>query len=363
LIYQKKYDELLEICQQIVRHRQKIAKPRIIENVLKNVDVNISNEDMLSHLVAESLLKRIDRQLLESKNIYIQQFDIPQIVMFYSMAEAIPFVFAGHYLANQYLRKTIGNLKVVTLLDIGIGKGLQAQKLLKMLGIDNNNLEIINIIGVDPGEQNLIDSKNAFEQIKRILPFTVNYYPVCNLLENFTDNDYDFIKEIGGKNILINSSFTFHHMSHPFKDYESRTLLFNKLAKLEPLVITLIEPNSNHDIEELSKRFHHSWQHFGNVFKLIDESNIDISHKFSIKEKFFGREIRDIFGVSDYFRCERHELFESWLLRLTKAGFKPFEFKDLTADLPYYCEYSVSEGLVRLNYNDITIVAVFAYTL
>jgi len=75
-----------------------------------------------------------------------------------------------------------------------------------------------------------------------------------------------------------------------------------------------------------------------------------------------NREIRDIFGVSDHFRCERHELYESWLLRLFKAGYKPFDPGDLSVELPPYCRYDVSEGLVRLDYNDTTIVAVMAFT-
>ncbi len=125
----------------------------------------------------------------------------------------------------------------------------------------------------------------------------------------------------------------------------------------------MIEPNSNHDTGKLTKRFHNCWQHFGNVFALVDESKIENTHKFLIKEKFFGREIRDIFGVSDHFRCERHELYDSWLLRLHRAGYKPFDFNDLTVELPEYCQYSVSEGMVRMDYNNITIVAVIAFSL
>ena len=106
MIYQQGYDELLDICKQITRHRQKLAKPKVDEVVCKRIDLNISNEDLLSHLIGESLLKRIDRKLLESKNIYVQEFDIPQIKLFYSMSEAVPFVGAGHVLANQYLPST-----------------------------------------------------------------------------------------------------------------------------------------------------------------------------------------------------------------------------------------------------------------
>ena len=363
MIYQNRYDELIKICKQITTHRQVLAKPKIEELTLEYIDVNTANEDLLSHLITESLLKRIDRQLLESKNIYIQQFDIPQTTMFYSMAEAVPFVFTGHNLANQYLEKVMNDLKTATLFDIGIAKGLQVEKLLFMLAKGSNRLEKINIIGLDPVEDNLTAARKNLEYIRDQLPFVLNFHSVCNMIENLTDNDYDYVKEIGGDNILINSAFTLHHTSHPLNDREARTDLIKKLAGLKPLILTLVEPHSNHDTEELTKRLHYSWQHFGTVFKLVDEADIDISHKFLIKEKFFGREIRDIFGVSDHFRCERHELYDSWLLRLNKAGFKPVDFVDLKVELPPYCKYTISEGLVRMDYNDTTVVSVFAYTL
>ncbi len=183
------------------------------------------------------------------------------------------------------------------------------------------------------------------------------------MIENFRGHDFDLVKETAGKNILVNSAFSLHHTAHPFKDTETRTELLKNIAKLKPLIVTLVEPHSNHDTEDLPKRFHNSWQHFGHVFKLIDESKIDDTHKFSIKVKFFGREIRDIFGVSDYFRCERHEPYDSWLLKLSKAGFKPFQFDDFRVSLPDHIDYSVSEGLVRMNYDDVTIVSVMGYSL
>ena len=124
MIYQKAYDEIISLSIQITRHRQKLAKPKIIELLKKHVDMNVSNEDLLLHLIAESLLRRIDLKLLESKNIYMQEFDIPQIQLFYSMAKAVPFVFAGHSLANQCLTKVMNTLKTATLIDIGIGKGV-----------------------------------------------------------------------------------------------------------------------------------------------------------------------------------------------------------------------------------------------
>ena len=363
MIYQQGYDELLDICKQITRHRQKLAKPKVDEVVCKRIDLNISNEDLLSHLIGESLLKRIDRKLLESKNIYVQEFDIPQIKLFYSMSEAVPFVGAGHALANQYLFSTIHELKHAAVIDIGIGKGRQVLNLLDMVQVDTGKLESLTIIGIDPDECNLNDTGAKLEEREKNIPVALQFHPICKLVEQCTNGDFEHLRELGGNNICINSAFSLHHTMHPLRDNELRTNLFRKFAGLHPRALTLVEPNSNHDTEDLPKRFHYCWEHFGHVFKLIDESTIEDTHKFSIKVKFFGREIRDIFGVSDFFRSERHELYDSWLLRLSRAGFKPLDTCDLRIELPSYCGSSISEGQACLDYDNVTIVSVMGYSL
>jgi hypothetical protein len=362
VIYQKEYDQLIDICKQITSHRQMLAKPRIEELILGHVDEQVANPQLLSHLIAESLMRRIDRKLVESKNIFVQEFDVPQIELFYSMAEAVPFVYVGHQLANHCLEQAVRDLSFFTILDIGIGNGGQVKRLLDALVEGGAKTQSVQIIGLDPLEKNLEESRATLEAAGKQYPFKLTFEPMCTLVEQLSDGDFQSIRGKAKGNLVINSAFAFHHTGHPLNEDRLRTDLLRRLASLEPRVLTLVEPNSNHDTEELAKRVHHSWEHFGNVFALVDESGIDVSHKYLIKGKFFAREIRDIFGVSDHFRCERHELYESWLLRLFKAGFKPLELGELSVQLPPYCEYSVSEGLVRMNYNDTTIVSMMAFT-
>jgi hypothetical protein len=362
VIYQVNYDQLIDICKQITSHRQLLAKPRIEQLLLQKVDADVKNPQLLSHLIAESLMRRIDRQLVESKNIFVQEFDVPQTELFYSMAEAVPFVYVGHDLANQALEQVVRDLPFFTILDIGIGNGGQVKRLLDVLAGGSGNLKAVHVIGLDPVEKNLAEARARLEQARKNYPFNVDFQPLCSLVEELSDDDFEMIRERSKGNLVINSAFAFHHTSHPLNDPQARTSLLGRLASLKPRLLTLVEPNSNHDTEELAKRVHHSWEHFGNVFALVDEAEIDPSHKFLIKGKFFAREIRDIFGVSDHFRCERHELYDSWLLRLFKAGFKPVDLGELSVKLPPYCHYDVSEGLVRLDYNNTTIVAMMAFS-
>jgi hypothetical protein len=403
VIYQEDHDRLIDICRQITSHRQMLAKPRIEQLILAKVDAQVANPQLLSHLIAESLMRRIDRQLVESKNIFVQEFDVPQTELFYSMAEAVhliaeslmrridrqlvesknifvqefdvpqtelfysmaeavPFVYVGHDLANQVLARAVRDLDSFTILDIGIGNGGQVKRLLDSLASGAGKLKSVQVIGMDPVEKNLGEAQDRLRRVNKCYPFDVRFQSLCTLVENLSEDDFRAIGEKSQDRLVINSAFAFHHTGHPLNDSQTRTDLLMRLASLQPLVLTLVEPNSNHDTEELTRRVHHSWEHFGNVFALVDEAGIDASHKYLIKGKFFAREIRDIFGVSDHFRCERHEQYDSWLLRLFKAGFKPVDLGAVSVKLPPYCQHDVSDGLVRLKYNDTTIVVMMAFS-
>ena len=279
------------------------------------------------------------------------------------MAEAVPFVYVAHDLANQCLARAVRDLPHFAILDIGIGSGTQVKRLLDSLAANGGKTESVRVFGLDPLDRNLSESRSRLEEARSDYPFALEFHPLCCLVETLSDEDLRNIRDRSKGNLVINSAFAFHHTTHPLNDQQARTELLARLASLKPLALTLAEPSSNHDTEDLVKRVHNSWEHFGNVFSLVDEANIDVSHKYTIKGKFFAREIRDIFGVSDHFRCERHELYESWLLRLFKAGYKAIDLGGLSVQLPPYCQFDVSDGLIRMKYREVTIVAVMAFSV
>ncbi|OIP40066.1 MAG: hypothetical protein AUK47_09010 [Deltaproteobacteria bacterium CG2_30_63_29] len=356
----KEHRELIEIAQQIVSHREWLAKPRVEALVLGKVQAATSNESLLAHLIAESLLKRIDQQLLASKNIYVEAFEIPQIVMFYRMAKAIPFVTVGHSIANQFLLHGLKNARDIRVLEIGIGSGLQMQGFLSYLSQRPIPPKSATIIGLDPDSSNLASCRSELEQRASRLGCKFEFRSACSTLESMDESQLQMLVEGEGA-LAINASFALHHTHHEVGDVEARTQLLARLRRLNPTLITLVEPNSNHDTEALAERIDQSWRHFGVLFDLVDRSSLDAGSKFAIKEMFFGREIRDIFGVSDHFRTERHERTESWILRLAKAGFEPVQFTDVSVNLPEYCDCEVGDGLARMSYYCTNLVTAFAF--
>lgn len=357
------YRRLLEGCHAMVRHRKAIAETILETLVQSRVDEELSNAELLAHLVAEPLLRRLDHRLVNAKNIYLQEFDIPQIELFYQMSVSYPQVGAAHDLANQFQAHALEGVDELSLFEIGIGKGVQLVDLLERVASRNAALRHARIFALDPDVDNLDDAAGWLRRTGERLGIRVSYFPIRSRLEDLSLEGLQNIRSMSGDSmLLVNSAFAFHHTSHPVGDQQRRTELLADIAReLRPRLMTLVEPNANHDVESLPKRFDACWRHFGTVFDLIDESGLPPEACFSIKYKFFGREIEDIFGASDGVRCERHELTDSWLLRCRKAGFVPYDGDvALTTSMPAYCDEARSPGVVRLGYRSRPLIGVIA---
>lgn len=334
----------------------------ILEGLLQdNISPRTSNEDLLTHLIAAGMLQRLYGDAMTTNNMYELPFELPQTTMFYAMAEAIPLVRVGHQTANWYLSQSLADVQYATLLDIGIGQGIQLQMLLESLKHQYSKLRSLRIIGIDVVQANLDKSEHMLTKMVEHLPFEVTYMKLLNHIENLTPAVWADIQSFVQGRLLINAAFSFHHTRYPPGHHWYRTVLLQKLAMLKPAVVTLVEPSSNHDTNNLLERLRHAWQHYGAVFDLIDESLVSAQHRLSIKANFFGRELNDIFGVDDRFRCERHETYEAWVTRLTGAGLQPLRDMAPPIELPSYYNHNTTSGLTCLNYGDTTIVAVMAF--
>lgn len=353
------YEALLLACQQMQRNREVFAKPTIERHILTHVDEHTPNDELTAHLVAEALMSRLDRSLVARKNIYIAQFDIPQIDLFYEMATAYPHIYLSHHIANRALADEMAPLRSVTLLEIGIGKGTQVEHLFDRLARHPKlALNRVNVVAIDPDPANLRDSEVRLSTVARRMPFMVDFLPILGLLEGLPPETLSGISDTTGGRLVMNAAYTLHHIIPRRGDEQYRTEVLGRLAELRPRLVTLVEPNSDHHTPHLATRFHNCWTHFTAVFDLIDEAPLEPAVRFSIKEKFFGREIRDMFGVSDLFRCERHERTDQWIERFHRAGFVPDDVHPTVEDVPARCETQTANGMVRLQYRSNTLISV-----
>ena len=226
MLYEDRYKVILAACQDIRRHREQVAKPELASLLLDAVDADVPSDALLSHIVAESLLRRIDRNLLSGKNLYLEPETRTQIDLFGLLQRAIPAVPQGYAIANQYLLHAMRASRTPALLEIGIGKGTQVVELLRALARDPGAAERVRIIALDPNRAVLDEAAAQVAAARPHLPFSVEIYPFAKLVEACDDADYARFAELGEDSLTINAAYTLHHTVR--SDTESRTRLLAK---------------------------------------------------------------------------------------------------------------------------------------
>lgn len=334
--------------------------PDILHLLVDEVDEDTSNTDLLSHLIGQALLCRLHQQGIEAGNVYLQSFDVPQIGMFYDMAEAVPLVKAAHQIANHVQCDAMQGAEEVVLIDLGLGRGDQAIALLHELSRRDPWLTRLTIVGVDPAVDNLRHAAEALSELESSLPFAVDFVPFELLAEEFLWLGPARTGLPAADVVTVNSAFAFHHtLLIPDADH-ARTELLAHVRAFEPGVFTLVEPLGDHATDDVARRTRSCWRHFGAVFALIDQSALTPTERLEIKRGFFGREIWDILAADEWSRTERHELTPTWQSRLAAAGFSSVVPSPLTIELPAGCGCSVSSGLVELSFDGTPLVAVMS---
>lgn len=315
--------------------------------------------DLQYYLFYSALSKRVIEDNFSLENIYLRNYDnTSQIDLFYLLYQHLPVVSLSHPIANDLICQTIGDRPSIVLLNIGIGKGLQEVDLLRRLAKQGIKPKQLTIIGIEPSEDNLLDAESNILKTAEELDFNVSFVPIAKLIENLTDQEWLELANYPG-DLIINEAFSLHHIVNLVPEIDTRQQVICKLAQLNPVALILIEPNSDHNVLDLSSRFNNAWEHYGLVFEVIDKLAITQQEKLMLKAHFFGREIEDILGNSEDKRCERHEPIDTWLARLYSAGFKPNNLLNIPSDLSHdVVNISVNQSYISIDYEQTSLVGI-----
>lgn len=355
--------DILTIRKYISRNQIDEAKKRSFLYVKNEANQISNNEELLAHIFAQSLLMKITSRKVDTESLFPDKLKRIKVDLFKILAKAFPYVLSSHDIANQFLIDAMHDLdqETITIFNIGSGKGIQLRKLFDRIKHERSNIKKINIIGLDPDKDKLNDFGKLINELNDKMPFEVTTHLLHNFIEELTDSEYSFIRDIGDDALFINSAFHLHHTTCLNDIEQTRIRIFKHLYDLKPKMFTLIEPHSNHVTQNFNERLTNAWNHYKTIFDVIDKANIDEDYKFYIKKIFFGHEIKDIIANDELYRIERHELTEGWIRKLDSAGFVPGTNDNIQIELPEYCSYTTSNGYVSLGYKDINIVSVFGY--
>ena len=303
----------------------------------------------LSTLMLNTYIKSRSGKLT-CENIYLTQYDVPQIRLFDILIEKLPYVKYSQQMVNRQMASLFANVAEGALLDIGIGLGTQVCNVLNLLK-NNTSLKRLVITGIEPGNEALRKAEKQVMQMQPQLPFHIEFRGIAGFAEKLDLDTIDY----GAEMLVVNASLALHHIQQG----ECRNRLLRQVKSLNPLAFFLVEPNVNHFEPDFMKRFRNSFNHFYNLFKTIDGLEIEPNEKSALK-LFFGREIEDILGKTETDRFEKHEPAGDWIERLISTG---YTLSSEQLSIPVQSEAGVNirysdPGFVGFSFENETILSV-----
>ncbi|ADO68439.1 GRAS-like transcription factor [Stigmatella aurantiaca DW4/3-1] len=332
---------------------------RALASLRARLDVDAHAEDMQYLIFAAALSMRMGGEAATEFNLYRRRFEQSQIGLFSLLSSKLPFVSMASAIANEMLTGFIRGQEAITVLDVGIGRGLQEVALLDRLAEADALPQRIHFFAVEPDQDSLNTAREALSAAAQRLGVVLSFHGVACVAEELSEEHWRLLESLPGRR-LATAAFALHHIAErPAPEADAREGFFQRLARWAPAGVVLCEPSSNHHRVSLGERFHHAWRHYFFVFQLLEELDISRQEKNAIK-LFFSREVEDIVGTEDETRrSERHEHVSAWLSRLVRTGFQPAQGLERAWPAAHPAiAVRPHAGYVGLEYREETVVAI-----
>lgn len=328
------------------------------ERELRAVFAAADREDTSSltrMIFAAALARRVSPATSQAANLYLADYEVPQIRLFNLLAEHLPQVGLAGQIANDLIARSCAGREEVVIVDVGIGTGRQIIGALEQMAATGSLPQRLCVVGIEPMEWSLETAERDVSACAARLGAELTFVGLCGVAEALTDRHWERIAKLGRRPI-VNASFALHHVMDA-QDAIGRDLVLARLRALAPEVVILSEPNVDHFERDYAQRFANCWAHFGTTFTVIDALAISNDDKAALKV-FMGREISDILGSPESERSERHETTETWLRRLERADLQPTPVTVALPDPRGAITPRRHEHFVGLDYGDETLVSV-----
>ena len=281
-----------------------------------------------------------------------------------------PFVEFGYAAANAVIAAL--PTPSVHVVDVGIGRGSQWPALidalarrdppprLRLTGVD------LPAPGADPGRV-LREVGDELTELaaRHALPFS--YRGLAVPMEQLHADHLDLR---GDETLVVNLALALHHSPTDSTHGPSvRDQLLTRLRAWGPALVTLTEPDADHDQLPLTARVREALAHYGAVFDAL-ETLLAEGHPVRrvLEEGFFGREIVNVVGFDGADRVERHQRRAAWGQRFHQAGFAPVDLtphRDAVraqADVRGPATVTADQGMLVLAWHTTPLLSVSAWT-
>jgi hypothetical protein len=290
------------------------------------------------------------------KNTYLKDLEIPQIVLFDILANRFPLVMNAQKIISNAILSIISAHENITILDLGIGRGLQITRILKEIN-QIKTIKTVTVIGVEIFKAALEHTIAVISDLKKELNYQLEFYPINTLVEDIDIKAIKNLIPLNNNCILINASLILHHI----QSEANRLLLFQKLKSLNPSLLTLVEPNTNCFTNDFEERLMNVYEHFCALYGFINTLDLLQEEQKGLKQ-FFSTELFDAVALPDEHRFEKYNTSEAWIKTSSEAGFKPYDLTENAKDIKIKnIDIQIKkEGYVNFEFNHANILGTIA---
>jgi hypothetical protein len=280
----------------------------------------------VARIFARSLLARIRGDDAGGEHLHLEEQPGGLPAAFDRLVEETPMVRFGHAAANAAILRAITGRRAVHLVDLGIGSGSQWRGFLEQLAAGAGARPQVRMTRIDAAKS-LDELHELGESLRRHageLGIRFDFLPVAQPVQEM---DFDLIDRRPGEALAVNAVFAMHRV--PTTDRRkggenSRNLVLRRLREARPDVLTLVEPDSEHNRLPLNLLVRESLAHYLTAFDAL--ATLLAPHpaeRQALEQAYFGREILNILSTDGMRRVERHERHGNWRRRLLRHGFTP----------------------------------------
>ena len=240
----------------------------------------------------------------------------------------IPFAYAA---ANRAILEAIGDdPQVVTLVDVGIGRGGQVRALLRNPH-SRSRIAALHVIGVEPdsssatGAGALQTAEAAVLDTAHDVGIPASFTPISKRAEEIDAADLASARGM----VIGNAAFSLHHVDHAGGEGGlDRSAVLETLRRAGVQTMVLVEPDSNHFVDDLPVRFLFAYRHYRAVAMSL-RAMLTPANAQLVWTEFFAPEVHNVMTHEGSARTERHEQASSWAARLRASGFETGDLSQL----------------------------------
>uniref|UniRef100_A0A1J3FTF9 DELLA protein n=1 Tax=Noccaea caerulescens TaxID=107243 RepID=A0A1J3FTF9_NOCCA len=266
---------------------------------------------------AEALARRIYRIYPSSAAIDPSFEEILQMHFY----ESCPYLKFAHFTANQAILEAVATARCVHVIDLGLNQGMQWPALMQALALRPGGPPSFRLTGVGSPLNREGIQQLGWKLAQLAQAIGVEFEFKGLIAERLSDLEPEmFETRPESERLVVNSVFELHPLLARPGSIEK---LLATVKAVKPSIVTVVEPEANHNGAVFLNRFNEALHYYSSLFDSLEDGLILPSQDRVMSEVYLGRQILNVVAAEGSDRIERHETLAQWRKRMGTAGFDP----------------------------------------